>query len=350
MLRYNNKYKVLLIGHAESYSVGAFFRQALQNLGIDFKSVDMQAYYGRAGLIGLDRIFNRLFGKPIVGSWMLDRDLQVLVNQFRPQVVLIVKGSLLSGKVLNHLKIQSGAVLVNFATDDPFNVRLFTKNIVDAIPFYDLFISTKRAIMDDVRQAGCQNVIFVPFGYEPTMHFPEKPVTSKEQTRFSSDVVFIGAADTDRYPMMRSLANIPDLKLHLYGGYWDRYRELKNKYYGFAVGRDFRMALSSTKIAPGLVRRANRDGHCMRTFEVPACGAFMLAERTAEHQEYFSEDKEVAFFDTDDELVDKALFYIKHDSIRNRIAKNGYRHIVRGKNTYTDRMESILSAIQKLCS
>ena len=58
-----------------------------------------------------------------------------------------------------------------------------------------------------------------------------------------------------------------------------RDRELRRYHGGFAVGRDYRLALSCTKVAPCLVRRSNRDGHVMRTFERPP--ADVLAGRVA---------------------------------------------------------------------
>jgi spore maturation protein CgeB len=78
-----------------------------------------------------------------------------------------------------------------------------------------------------------------------------------------------------------------DIDLALYEGFWDRSASLRRYWRGFALGGDFRMALGGTKVAGNLVRRANLDGHVIRSFEIPACGAFMLAERTAEHLALF---------------------------------------------------------------
>jgi len=97
--------------------------------------------------------------------------------------------------------------LVNFATDDPFNPAVSTRQLIQGIPCYDLYVSTKRAITDDVRQAGCKNVIYCPLGYDPEVHFPEPPGNESDARRFASDVVFIGGADPDRRPTMRYLAS-----------------------------------------------------------------------------------------------------------------------------------------------
>ena len=86
----------------------------------------------------------------------------------------------------------------------------------------------------------------------------------------------------------------------------------------------------------------------MRTFEIPACSAFMLAERTDEHLELFKEDKEAVYFTSTEELVDKVAFYLKHEAARRQIAEAGYRRLTTGGFTYWDRLVQILECIEEL--
>ena len=330
--------KVLLVGVGEFYHTGAFFERALKELGHECLFLDEQKYVGnRFG----ESIAYRLWDKKPLKYREFNCELVSLAAKFKPELMLATKGSFISPEALIEMKRCSGALLVNYATDDPFNRRTSGRHIVDAIPHYDVYICTKRAIMDDVRRAGCPTVVFVPFGYEPSMYYPE-PLTEEERARFRSDVAFIGGADADRYPFFEALLDaIPDLDLDLYGGYWDRHPRLKKCHRGFATGRNYRLVIAGTKIAPCLVRRANRDGHVMRTFEVPACGGFMLHERTPELLEFYDEGKEVACFASVEELVTKVQYYLTHVEEREAIAGAGHARCVPAYS-YVERMSTIL--------
>jgi spore maturation protein CgeB len=333
--------RILLIGSGVFYGVSAFFRHALESMDEhQFTFLDEDRYSGRSLV---HRIAYRLLGRRPLAYWAFNRDVLIQAQKYQPQIVLVVKGAHLAPRTLARVKQTTGAFLVNYATDDPFNPSHRHAGLIASIRYYDLYVSTKRAIMDDVRQAGCSDVIYVPFGYAPELHFPEKPATQDEMNKFTCDVVFAGGGDADRFPILRAIASIPDIALHLYGGYWKKDTFLAPYARGFVLGRDYRLALGRANIALCLVRRANRDGHVMRTFEVPACGGFMLAERTEEHLELFEENKEAVFFSSTEELVEKTRFYLAHESDRNQIAENGYKRVVEGNNTYTHRLQDILT-------
>jgi len=258
-------------------------------------------------------------------------------------MVLVTGSAPVAGSTLRELKERIGAVLVNYATDDPFNRLACPQWVAANIPLYDLYACTKRAIMDDVRAAGCRHVAFVPFGYEPSLHLPAKFESPEEFERFNCDVVFVGGGDRIRYPYFETLVReIPNVRLLIYGAYWDRNATLARYHRGLALGRDFRLALRGGKIALCPLRRANRDSHTMRSFELPACGAFMLAERAAEHQEFFQEGEEVGYFSSPAELAEKVRYYLSHDDQRHHMAEAAYRKVTSGNHTYTHRLQQIL--------
>lgn len=342
--------RILLVETTRLRPVSPLFYEAMLALsserGIRYSFFDEAKYQNRLRFSLLNRIGYRMLGKRPFGYWALNRDLLSTCRNFDPDLILIVKGAHISPKTLQRIKSLSNAMLVNFATDDPFNRIVSTRDLVQGIKYYDLYLSTKRAILGDILDSGAKRVEFLPFAYKPEVHYPEKPASLEERNKFNTDVVFIGGASEDRVPYFEELIReLPHVSLSLFGGYWQRYPRLRRFYKGMALGRDFRLALGGAKIAINLVRRANRDGHVMRTFEIPACRAFMLAERTTEHMEMFSADIEASFFSTPPEMVQKIAHYLHADKEREASALAGHRRVTTQKNTYKDRLNEILTRI-----
>ncbi|MDE6391161.1 MAG: glycosyltransferase, partial [Duncaniella sp.] len=48
----------------------------------------------------------------------------------------------------------------------------------------------------------------------------------------------------------------------------------------------------------------------LRTFEIPMCGGLQLTTRNPEIERYFEDGKEIVLYDTREEMIDKALWYL----------------------------------------
>jgi spore maturation protein CgeB len=336
------KQRILLVDTSLYAPASPLFLQAIRESGLEHSFFDEGQYLAPLTKSVVHKIARRLLGRPLTAV-ALNRDLLEQCREFRPHIVLIVKGSYIRAKTLADIKKVTGVKLINFATDDPFNPVNSTRDLLECIPQYDLYVCTKKAIMPEVLQAGAKRVQFVPFGYHPAFHFPEVAVTAEERAKFACDVAFIGGADKDRLDFVRALSRMPNLKMNLYGGYWETIPETRTFARGSVLGRDYRLAITGAKIVIGLVRRANRDGHAMRTFEIPACRGFMLAERTQEHLEFFREGEQVEFFGSIPELVEKVRYYVDHSDEREQIARAGYEAVTSGQDTYADRLRQIIS-------
>jgi spore maturation protein CgeB len=207
-----------------------------------------------------------------------------------------------------------------------------------AIRVYDCVVSPRRANMGDLSALGCRSVKYVPFGYDPRHCFPESQV----DPRLSSDVLFVGGADKDRARWIAPLLSL-DIRVALYGSYWDRYPETRGKSRGQAAPDVIRRATAAAKIALCLVRRANRDGHVMRSIEIPAIGACMLAEDTEEHRALFGPDGEsVMYFDSPEQMLERVTWLLDRPDERARLASAAHRLVTHGKHAYVDRLAAML--------
>ncbi|SDB23571.1 CgeB family protein [Eubacterium oxidoreducens] len=84
-----------------------------------------------------------------------------------------------------------------------------------------------------------------------------------------------------------------------------------------------------------------KSGIPLRTWDVLASHGFLMTTFTAELLEYFVPDQDLVIFESLDELLDKADYYLKHDEKREQIAKNGFDKVL-SLHPITNRLTRIL--------
>jgi spore maturation protein CgeB len=234
-----------------------------------------------------------------------------------------------------------GTETISYLTDDPWNEGGRRKWFLDALIAYDRVCSTRRANITDLERLGCRSVEYVPFGFDQDLFFLDPP-SSAEAPAYATDVFFAGGADADRVPYLAALLDAR-LTLSLYGDYWSRFRETRSASRGHASPDILRKAIAGAAVCLCLVRRSNRDGHSMRSFEVPAAGGCMLVEDTDEHREFFGPSGEaVVYFHTIAEMVESARRLVGEPETRGRLARSAHDRIATGGFTYRDRISSLL--------
>jgi spore maturation protein CgeB len=77
-----------------------------------------------------------------------------------------------------------------------------------------------------------------------------------------------------------------------------------------------------------------------RNFEVPGCGGFLLTGPADDLDRYYEPGREIAVFDSADDLVDQVRYYLAHDDERRAIAEAGHERTLR-EHTYGHRFEEI---------
>ncbi len=233
---------------------------------------------------------------------------------------------------------RRGIVTGNFLTDDPWQPFCRSRWLFRALPAYDVLFTPRRANVPDLQNLGARQVVYLPFAYDPDLCFPVPPVPA-----LASDVFFAGGGDRDRVPYLAALA-AAGLRLGLYGGYWERFPETRPLSRGMADPETLRQAASSAKVGICLVRRANRDGHVMRTYELPALGLPMVAEDTPEHRDLFGEEgTHVLYFTTPATAVAQVQRLLAEEPLRQALAQRTHRLICSGGHTYGDRLRTMRS-------
>lgn len=330
--------KLLIVGDSRPEHVGSHLLDAARELQLNVSFADSRDASGH-GLAG--KISWRLLGRRPGALGSFSSRIVRFCEEFKPEAVLTTGFAPVAEESLARIG-ELGVHRINFLTDDPWNPRQRAPWFLRAVRMYDEVLSTRRANLEDLRTLGCRGVGYLPFGFASNLHFPQR-LTAERRREMESDVVFAGGADSDRVPYIAALSQA-GFRVGLYGGYWERYTETRHLTRGLAPPEVVREAVAAARVALCLVRRANRDGVCMRTFEVPAMGGCMLVEKTAEHVELFgAEGQAVLYFDTIPEMTEKTRWLLEHDCERERLRDAGHELIARGNHTYRDRLSSILN-------
>lgn len=331
--------KILIVGNSQNFHVGSHFLRACHENQIEASIVDTRGADSRSYL--LQKV-----------SWhFLDRRPGSILNFSKSIENLLSKGKVdfllatgLAPILASDLRAiqNSGCKTINYLTDDPFNPSHYSRWFLDALKQYSFVFSARRANIDDLKNLGCKQVYYLPFAFDPSSHRVMPGANDIEKT---VDVLFAGGADSDRVPYIRALV-AGGFKVALYGGYWNQFSDLKRFWHGHADLDTLCRVTPAAKMVLCLVRKANRDGQSMRSFEVPAMGGCPLMEDTPEHRELFGQDKQSAlYFNNIKEMVCAAEWLVKHPSERDRIAANAHRTIINGNHTYSNRLREMLEVV-----
>jgi spore maturation protein CgeB len=333
-----NRGRLLLVANASPEHIGSHLYKAARSLGIETAVLDVRlATEGPRWAVAASWRWDR---RPLrlgqYGKSLIER-----CSQFQPRVVICSGIAPVSRDVLLAIR-KMGISVFNYLSDDPWNPGQYARWFLQALRHYDYVFSPRQANLDDLKRHGCPAVSYLPFAYSEDAHLIRDYRTASEDPS-GPDIVFVGGADSDRIPFMTALLQA-NFSLRLYGGYWERFPATLRNAGGIIPPPEVQRVTTSARIALCLVRRANRDGHVMRSFEIPAMGGCMLAESTVEHRDLFGEEGQaVLYFHDIPELIRKARWLLDHPEERQRLRAAVHRRITSGGNTYSDRLRSMLA-------
>lgn len=121
---------------------------------------------------------------------------------------------------------------------------------------------------------------------------------------------------------------IKNVNLH---SYVDYYNEMP---YIFAASR-----INLNPTLPAI-----RTGVNLRSFDITACGGFMLTNRQSELEDYFTDGTEVAVYDSIYDFVDKLDYYLSHEDERAKIALAGKNRCIES-HSMSHRLTNIFNIV-----
>ena len=356
--------KVLFLGEIGHGQTSQMRLRAFERLGHAVHGVNTVTPWTQAGWLTRQVQRRRRRGSIVEA---INADVREAAQAVRPDLVWAEKQEYLSPETLAGLK-ASGARLVHFTPDPYFSLAWKRTPIMDAaLPLFDVLVYCKRYEQADYERAGPATV-YMPLGFSDEVH---RPLPSQDP-RWNCAVGFLGGWEPRREHLLAAVADAgADLKV--WGGYWDHVRDgrwtlrrhvilnqlagddayhiarrpaLAHTLQGSEVyGDGYAHALTGSRIGLGFLRTVCPDQHTTRTFEIPACGSLLLADRTDEHQAFFDEGAEADFFGSEEEMLDKVRFYTGHETTRARVAAAGLRRCHRSAYAYHERLAVALREI-----
>jgi hypothetical protein len=358
--------RILFLGEITPGQTSLMRMRALARLGHSVHGIDTVQPWHEASWFKRQSQRRLGFGSVIDE---INRSVLAVAAEFRPDVVWAEKQEFLRADTLAVLA-KRGACSVHFTPDPYFSLAWKRTRLMDeAMGAFDMLVYCKSYEQPHYTALG-KPLIYMPLGYCDEIH---RPLPSRDP-QWNCAVGFLGGWEPRRERLLHLLA-AANVDLKFRGGYWDFLRDGKwtlrrqiilkrlagrDRFHvhrddilaaawqgGEVYADDYARALTGARIGLGLVRRVCPDQHTTRTFEIPACGSMLIADRTEEHQALFSEGKEAEFFESDEELLDKVKFYCADEKARGQVAAAGHERCVNGKYAYVDRLKAALDELRQ---
>lgn len=320
---------------------------ALRDLGCQLQGIDTAAGIPKTASLWR-RVRQKLCGPYDYAR--ANRQILELVRQESFDVLWLDKALSIEAETLREArKRQPRCRIVGYALDYMTARHNQSPQFRRHLALYDLYFTTKSYGVPELLSAGCPRVEFVGNAYDPHTHRP-LPVSVDERESYGGPLGFIGTWERARAASVETLAR-NGLSVRVWGNGWPPHKDvdaglrIENR---AVCGDEFARATCAFDINLAFLRKINRDLQTTRSVEIPACGAFMLAERTDEHRALFEEGREAEYFASDEELLDKAKYYLTHSAERRRIAEAGRERCLRSGYSYQERLQRMLQTVSTL--
>ena len=334
--------RILYVGNLAPRESSLFRFEAMRRLGHEVEGVDTAPCQSAGG-----RLLSAIRVRALVGPAIhrLNQAVLAAARSFRPQIIWFDKPIFVRRATILALR-ESGALTVQFCIDNPFGPRGDPgwRLLLQALPHCQVHLVQRDSNLVDYRNVGARDVRIFRTAYEPSIHFPPPPGWSDADR--TEGAIFIGAPYDDRPAFLNALAERAPVKIWgAPGPVWAQ--STPALYQGSGLyGDDYREALWRAKICLSFVTHSNCDDVAHKSFEIAACGAFLLAEDTPGHRDCFAADEEAVFFRDVESCAAAIRRYLGDEAARTRIAEAGCRRARESGYGNDARIEAILHQLR----
>ncbi|NLL75898.1 MAG: glycosyltransferase [Clostridiales bacterium] len=108
--------------------------------------------------------------------------------------------------------------------------------------------------------------------------------------------------------------------------------------------KEMPLVFKNSKINLNVTLRSIHTGIPLRAMDIMGCGGFLLTNYQEDFLNFFVPGEDYVYYTDDEEMLEKAAYYLEHEEERKQIARNGYNK-VKKSHTYYHRILTILAVI-----
>ncbi len=332
--------KILFAGPLAPWNSTDARRRALVELGHSVTAVDLSRH--RPPGPGLaKKVVRHLHVGPGIAAY--NREVIQQSYALRPDVVWLDQPLQVWPQTLRAIRSSSGLILGHNSEFIGFRKYWF-RHYLRALGLFDVHVVTNELTASLLQRRGAKKIVRSGFGYDPPLHRP-LVLTEDEGKKYHADALFVGHWEPTTEAWIVELRRV-GIDARVYGPNWHRATGLTDRRRISTIyGEDYVKALCGAKICLGFLSKWNHNQASLRTFEIPAAGGFLLAERTELHRSYYEEGHEAEFFSSSEELVRKSQHYLANDGARSAIARAGHKRSLSSPYTQKDNVQRILDSL-----
>jgi spore maturation protein CgeB len=332
--------KILYTGPCRPGSITEARRQGLIELGHDVVALD-QVPYVFGGPWPLGKAQSHLLIGPGIVAY--NRALRRLAASARFDIIYVDQAVYLWPRTVRALR-ATGARVVHYTSEYFWFRPYLYRHLFRTADLFDVHVVTNSIVVSYLRAQTRSRIVVTEFGYDPRYHRPIL-LTEAERRAYDTDAVFVGHWEPATEAMIAALRR-GGVAAKVWGPGWHRARSLDDRAQITTIrGDEYIKLLLASRICLCFLSKWNHNESAGRTFEIPAVGSFLLAERTPQQASYFEEGREAAFFGSADELVVKARHYLARPDERAAVAEAGHERCLKSPYRHVDRMRQIMDAI-----
>ncbi len=214
---------------------------------------------------------------------------------------------------------------------------------------FDMLTTPQRWTFQRYQVEGPRNVFYSPYGFNAQEY-------RRVEVPKRYDVSFVGGNHPWRGFVINRLRRA-GIDVAVFGPFWpagmldqagmvDVFNASKiNRNLSNSVHWDARYLVTSLRALRTTLHSAKvREQIKARHFEIPGCGGFQLTYYCEDLERHFLLGEEVAVYSGVEDLVDSIRFYLRHEDVRERIARAGYERACRD-HTGQRRLADLLAAV-----